>query len=101
MRTEIIKIQDTEYKLKMGFGVMMLFEDEENKSITEAAGKNDIMKLAYYALKYNNEDVFKWSYKEFVDDILDENPGTFIQIIEIISTLLFGEESTGEKKSPK
>lgn len=59
MKTEFITIQNTEYRVKIGFGVMMLFEDEEKKSITEAEGRQDIMKLAYYALKYNNEDTFK------------------------------------------
>ena len=77
----------------------MLWEKEENKAITEAAGKEDIMKLAYYALKYNNED-FNWTFKSFVDEILDENPALFIELINIITELLFtGEpESTVKKK---
>ncbi|MCW0484657.1 hypothetical protein [Gaoshiqia sediminis] len=56
MKTQYIKIQEKEYKIKLGFGVMMQFEDELNKPITNISGKTDIMKLAHIALVYNNDD---------------------------------------------
>lgn len=99
MKTKNIKIQEKEYKLKIGFGVMMLFEEEENKPITEASTKGDIMKLAYWTLKYNNED-FDFTYKYFVDEILDNNPAVFIDLVDSITALLFakGEKSEVKKK---
>ncbi|MFY9150939.1 MAG: hypothetical protein WAO52_02915 [Prolixibacteraceae bacterium] len=100
MKIEYIKIQEKEYKLKIGFGVMMAFEDETSKAITDIKGKTEILKLAYLTLQYNNEH-FKYSYRTFVDDILDENPALFIELITTISSLLFGKSedaSEGKKK---
>jgi hypothetical protein len=99
MKAKEITINNIDYKIKTGFGVMMLWEKEENKAITEAAGRQDIMKLAYHSLQYNNDN-FNWTYKEFVDEILDNNPALFIEIINIITELLFtgDTESTVKKK---
>lgn len=97
MKTENITIKDTEYKLKIGFGTMMDFEEETNKSITDINGKNDIIKLAYSALKYNNDN-FKYSYKVFVDEVLDENPAIFIELITKITDLIFDKEGSDDKK---
>ena len=76
---------------------MMAFEDETGKAITSLAGKTDILKLAFITLQYNNED-FKYSYKAFVDDVLDENPKLFIELINTITSLLFDKEDTTEDK---
>ena len=99
MKKEKISIEGKDYIIKIGFGVMLLWEKEENKAITAAEGKDDIMKLAYYSLQYNNEH-FTHSYKSFIDEILDENPEVFIQIIEIITRLLFdgGTDKPVKKK---
>lgn len=56
MKTENITIEGTKYKFRIGLGVMMLFEEKEKKTITEAEGRQDIMKLAFYTLQYNNEN---------------------------------------------
>lgn len=100
MKTEFIEIQEKKYKVKIGFGAMMNFEEETGKSITDITGKNDILKLAYSTLQYNNDD-FKYSFKEFVDDILDENPHLFIDLIKLITALIFVKpeaETEGKKK---
>jgi hypothetical protein len=95
MRTETININNKEYKLRVGFGVMMEFEEEFNKPISSIKSTKEITKLIYITLKYNNED-FNISYKEFVDEILDYNP----ELISIITKLLFkgSNESEGDKK---
>jgi hypothetical protein len=99
MKTENIEIEGKKYRVKIGFGAMMNFEEATGKSITEIDGKNDILKLAYSTLQYNNED-FKYSFKEFVDNILDENPQLFIDLIKLITSLIFDktEEVVEDKK---
>lgn len=95
MKTETININNKEYKLRIGFGVMMEFEEEFNKPISAIKTTKEITKLIYITLKYNNEN-FDLEYKEFVDEILDYNP----QLITIVSKLLFKEsnENEGDKK---
>lgn len=97
MKTEKITILENEYKIKLGFGSMMLFEEETGKNITDIKNKTDIMKLAYCALKYNNKE-FQYTYEYFIDEILDNNTKLFIEIITIITDLMFGKEKTEEKK---
>lgn len=94
MKTETININDKEYKLRVGFGVMMEFEEEFNKPISSIKTTKEITKLIYITLKYNNED-FEFSYKEFVDEVLDFNPN----LITIVTKLLFKESNEeGDKK---
>lgn len=97
MKTENITILDREYKVKIGFGVMMAFEDEMNKDITDIKSKNDIIKLAYITLKYNNKD-WNYSYQYFIDEILDNDVQLFIQIIQLITNLLFESDKNVESK---
>ena len=99
MKTEYIEIEGKKYKVKIGFGAMMNFEEETGKSITDINGKNDILKLAYSTLQYNNED-FNYSFREFVDNILDEKPQLFIDLIKLITSLIFNktEEDSKDKK---
>lgn len=95
MKTETININNKEYKLRVGFGVMMEFEEEFNKPISAIKSTKEITKLIYITLKYNNEN-FDLDYKEFVDEILDFNP----ELITIVTKLLFKEsnENEGDKK---
>lgn len=97
MRTEKITIMNIEYKIKLGFGTLMLFEEETGKNITDITGKGDIMKLAWCALKYNNKS-FTYSYEFFVDEILDNNVDIFIELTSLIAELLFGKEVKEGKK---
>lgn len=100
MKAEYIEIEGKKFKIKIGFGAMMHFEEATGKSITDIAGKNDIVKLAYSTLQYNNED-FKYSFKEFIDNVLDEYPQLFIDLIKLITSLIFEkteEEAEGKKK---
>lgn len=95
MKTETININNKEYKLRVGFGVMMEFEEEFNKPISAIKSTKEITYLIYITLKYNNEN-FDLNYKEFVDEILDFNP----ELITIITKLLFkqSDENEGDKK---
>lgn len=95
MKTETININNKEYKLRIGFGVMMEFEEEFNKPISAIKSTKEITKLIYITLKYNNEN-FDLDYKEFVDNVLDFNP----ELITIVTKLLFKEsnENEGDKK---
>lgn len=97
MRTEKITILNIEYKIKLGFGTLMLFEEETGKNITDIKIKSDVMKLAWCALKYNNKH-FDYSYEFFIDEILDNNIELFIHITKVITDLLFSKEVTEEKK---
>ena len=97
MRTEIITILNVEYKIKLGFGTLMMFEEETGKNITDIKNKNDVMKLAWCALKYNNKS-FEYSYEFFIDEILDNNTDIFIQLTTLITELLFGKEVKEGKK---
>jgi hypothetical protein len=65
--------------------------------MSEAINNYDIMKLVYYSLQYNNED-FLYTYKSFIDDVLDDNPEIFIKLIDIITKLLFSGEASITKK---
>jgi hypothetical protein len=88
-----IKINDVEYKFNVGFGVMMDFEDQNDKQITKIKSLKDISSLIFITLKYNNEH-FTISKKEFIDEILDKNHW----LIEEITNLLFTPKND-EKKS--
>lgn len=96
MKTETININNKEYKLRIGFGVMMEFEEEFNKPISSIKTTKEITKLIYITLKYNNED-FDLNYKEFVDEILDFNP----ELISIVTKLLFKESNENEEGDKK
>lgn len=96
MKTETININDKEYKLRVGFGVMMEFEEEFNKPISSIKTTKEITKLIYITLKYNNED-FDFNYKEFVDEILDFNP----ELITVVTKLLFKESDEIEEGDKK
>lgn len=96
MKTETIKIDDKEYKLRVGFGVMMEFEEEFNKPISSIKSTKEITHLIYLTLKYNNEN-FEYSFKEFVDNILDYNPN----LISIITSLLFKQSNENEENNKK
>lgn len=99
MKEKSIKIEGIEYKLRLGFGTMMLFEENTGKDITGIKSKNDIVQLAYAALYYSNEN-FTYTLRHLIDNILDENPKLFIELIKIITELLFpnsGEVSNKKK----
>lgn len=96
MKTETININNKEYKLRVGFGVMMEFEEEFNKPISSIKSIKEITKLIYITLKYNNEN-FDLNYKEFVDEILDFNP----KLITIITKLLFKQSDENEEGDKK
>lgn len=96
MKTETININNKEYKLRVGFGVMMEFEEEFNKPISSIKSTKEITKLIYITLKYNNEN-FDLDYKEFVDEILDFNP----ELITIITKLLFKQSDKNEEGDKK
>ena len=96
MKTETININNEEYKLRVGFGVMMEFEEEFNKPISSIKSIKEITKLIYITLKYNNEN-FDLNYKEFVDEILDFNP----KLITIITKLLFKQSDENEEGDKK
>lgn len=96
MKTETININNKEYKLRVGFGVMMEFEEEFNKPISSIKTTKEITKLIYITLKYNNEN-FDLNYKEFVDEVLDFNP----ELITIVTKLLFKESDENEEDDKK
>lgn len=96
MNIEKVTIQDKEYLLKVGFGVMMEFEEQNNKPISSIKNTKDIINLIYITLKYNNED-FDLEYKYFVDNVLDNNPNMISQITK----LLFKNESEKVDESKK
>ena len=102
MRIEQIKIKDIDYCLKLGFGVMMQFEEETGKNITQLnlKGSKDLSKLCFITLQYNNEN-FPFSYKRFIDEVIDDDPKIWLELVTKISSLMFGDEkdvSSDKKK---
>lgn len=83
MKTQTVIINENEYKLKLGFGVMMQYEEEYNKPITSIRKTKEIINLLYITLTYNN-DHFSYSFKEFVDDIVDNQPDLLSYLIKLL-----------------
>jgi hypothetical protein len=90
-----IVINEIEYNLKIGFGVMMEYEEKNEKQITKINTLKDISDLLYITLKYHNEH-FTFSKREFIDDILDNNQWLIKELTDTLFTQNTEEE--GKKK---
>ena len=90
-----VTIDGKEYGLKVGFGVMMEFEEQFNKPITSIKTTKEITHLLYITLKYNNEE-FEYSFKQFVDSVLDQNPSLILSLTAQIFAK--DEEGSTDKK---
>lgn len=98
MKTAKIIIEDKEYILKIGFGVMMEFEKEEHKNITKMSGSADLLTLGFISLKYNNPEI-EWDYRYFCDNILDKYENLFTELItKVLELLTDNKENTEDKK---
>lgn len=69
----MIKINNKEYKFKLGFKALRMFQDETSMDLSEI-GKNlklsTILDLAYYGMVSQGEKITK----QEIEDAIDESP---------------------------
>lgn len=80
----MIKIKDKEYKFKLGFKALLMYQSGTQKDIT-SMGDNiqlmDIVDLAYYGMVSQGEEITK----DFLIDAIDETPALIGVISDAMS----------------
>lgn len=91
-----IIIKEKEYKIKQSFRTYLLFEERNNKQISEIQTMKDMLELLYCSFVGCNKN-FEYDFDEFLD-LLDENPDILTKFNEFN---LKNNTVNTEKKSPK
>lgn len=91
-----IKLGGTNYKIKLSFRSLMIFENITGKAVGEAQNSvNTIMLMFYSILKGCNKN-FEYDFEQFVD-LIDEEPET----VEIFSNFLAEQQQQPEQQAKK
>ena len=78
-----ILINNIEYKIKLGFGAMMEFEQAFNKPISGIKNTKELMSLIFICLIYYNPN-FPYDFTQFIDNVIDEKPSLVSELVSII-----------------